>query len=567
MMANATSALASPRRGRRSCPGSRESSTMRTFSRRKRTLPSSLPEKGSLSLRRWVSVPWTQHIDIVRRHSCRRLSFKHFRAAGEGKLEPSTLGFGSVDPAYRHSEAAFVPAAQLQAFPVVEALRERAAREARVSLPQLEDLQLQRYHNSTSAFADVGPGKARQAGHYGPHSDTKWLEVTDRGMFPYPRRVATWIFYLTDDFQGGETIFPYASAATHLRHHRNLTGDDLVGNATALWPDALCGEDAVMLTGSSSSGTSPPPLLRVRPRRNDAVLFYSLLPDGRADKLAIHASCPVLAGGPKIVAQQWIKEATFEVLLSPDLLGLWPHPRDKPDEESLNGRQLWLSGVSGSARCTQGFALRSAAAISSALSVVFWLRPAQGCRPGPVTEESTIGAPEVLLHLGSLTVAVDPCAATLAVDVAGSSWLTAAVKRIRPASWSQWALLLRKSSDAWEAALVHDAEDAPREFVAAPVQAVSDTLLGDELCVETRPDSSSADAAATVGLAELLLWADLPDDADLTRLYLYSDRRFFEAYEEAKKKARDEKLEKLDKLLELKEQSDPAASNESDAKH
>jgi prolyl 4-hydroxylase len=34
----------------------------------------------------------------------------------------------------------------------------------------------------------------------------------------------------------------------------------------------------------------------VKPRVGDALLFYSLTPDGTQDKLSLHAGCPVIKG-------------------------------------------------------------------------------------------------------------------------------------------------------------------------------------------------------------------------------------------------------------------------------
>jgi prolyl 4-hydroxylase len=36
--------------------------------------------------------------------------------------------------------------------------------------------------------------------------------------------------------------------------------------------------------------------LAVKPRVGDALLFYSLTPDGGKDKLSLHAGCPVIKG-------------------------------------------------------------------------------------------------------------------------------------------------------------------------------------------------------------------------------------------------------------------------------
>merc|ERR1712079_561492 len=112
----------------------------------------------------------------------------------------------------------------------------------------------------------------------------------------------------------------------------------------------------------------------------------------------------------------------YEVLLAPELLGLWPRPRHMPDEESLTGQARELHGEGGRARCTTGLGLHEAVSVSAAFSVLFWLRPSPGCRPRPVTESHAGGIPEVIIRLGHVNIAVDPCAATVAVSAAGNLW-------------------------------------------------------------------------------------------------------------------------------------------------
>lgn len=44
------------------------------------------------------------------------------------------------------------------------------------------------------------------------------------------------------------------------------------------------------------------------PRRGDAVLFYSLNPDGTLDPRSVHAGCPVGRGSEKWVVTKWIRD-------------------------------------------------------------------------------------------------------------------------------------------------------------------------------------------------------------------------------------------------------------------
>lgn len=91
------------------------------------------------------------------------------------------------------------------------------------------------------------------------------------------QRVASFLLYLTDVEEGGETMFPYESGT-------NLDGKhdyrDCMG-------------------------------LRVKPRRGDGLLFYSLFPNGTIDPLSIHGSCAVIKG-EKWVATKWMRDQVQE---------------------------------------------------------------------------------------------------------------------------------------------------------------------------------------------------------------------------------------------------------------
>ena len=49
--------------------------------------------------------------------------------------------------------------------------------------------------------------------------------------------------------------------------------------------------------------------LKVAPTPGDVLVFYPLTPGLRPDYRTWHASCPVLADPPKIIAQRWIQMA------------------------------------------------------------------------------------------------------------------------------------------------------------------------------------------------------------------------------------------------------------------
>uniref|UniRef100_A0A2N9J7Z6 Prolyl 4-hydroxylase alpha subunit Fe(2+) 2OG dioxygenase domain-containing protein n=1 Tax=Fagus sylvatica TaxID=28930 RepID=A0A2N9J7Z6_FAGSY len=47
--------------------------------------------------------------------------------------------------------------------------------------------------------------------------------------------------------------------------------------------------------------------LKVKPRRGDGLLFYSVFPNGTIDRTSLHGSCPVIKG-EKWVATKWIRD-------------------------------------------------------------------------------------------------------------------------------------------------------------------------------------------------------------------------------------------------------------------
>ena len=126
--------------------------------------------------------------------------------------------------------------------PAVHALNRRLAAASRTAAEQGEPLQVLRY---------------RPGGEYKPHFDAIPGFSNQRSM--------TFLVWLNDEYEGGETFFPI-------------------------------------------------PGLKLKGRTGDAILFRNTGPDGRRDPAAGHAGLPVTRG-EKTIASRWIRERAFEMPL------------------------------------------------------------------------------------------------------------------------------------------------------------------------------------------------------------------------------------------------------------
>ncbi|CAK0751576.1 hypothetical protein CVIRNUC_002078 [Coccomyxa viridis] len=138
-------------------------------------------------------------------------------------------------------------------------MEDRLAAWTQLPMTHQEDLQVLRYS---------------QGEKYGPHYDSVQGEAL-KGRSP---RIATVIVYLNEDatLQGGETAFTQAPG---------------IGGIKGL---SACADGFVA----------------VKPRRGDALLFYTLKPDSSQDDASIHTGCPVLQG-VKWTATKWIHTEPF----------------------------------------------------------------------------------------------------------------------------------------------------------------------------------------------------------------------------------------------------------------
>eukprot|EP00854_Cymbomonas_tetramitiformis_P005919 gene5919-7121_t len=167
---------------------------------------------------------------------------------------------GGLESNIRTSQGAFL---NLGADAVVRDIERRIADFSMIPAENGEGLQVLRY--------DVGQ-EYQQHFDYFFHAGGQ-----DNGG----NRLATVLLYLNTVEDGGETAFPDAKDF---------------------------GEQA--FTGMSPCGLKG---LGVRPRKGDALLFFSLKPTGELDRHSLHAGCPVLRG-TKWTATKWLHVGKFSML-------------------------------------------------------------------------------------------------------------------------------------------------------------------------------------------------------------------------------------------------------------
>eukprot|EP00803_Ostreobium_quekettii_P005310 evm.model.scf_340.1 EVM.evm.TU.scf_340.1 scf_340:2444-7406(+) len=143
--------------------------------------------------------------------------------------------------------------------PVVEAVERRVAHWTALPLVNQEDMQVLRYVDGQN---------------YKPHYDSSTY-------FNSPR-LATVLLYFADTEYGGETAFPSKSE----------------------WADPVRAETAGPFSPCAEGHVA------VKPRKGDALLFFSFNPAGEKDNSSLHTGCPVLKG-VKWTGTIWIHTAPF----------------------------------------------------------------------------------------------------------------------------------------------------------------------------------------------------------------------------------------------------------------
>ncbi|EFJ44873.1 hypothetical protein VOLCADRAFT_82641 [Volvox carteri f. nagariensis] len=158
----------------------------------------------------------------------------------------------SVDSEIRTSTGAWLAKGEDE---IISRIEKRVAQVTMIPLENHEGLQVLHYHDGQK---------------YEPHYDY-FHDPVNASPEHGGQRVVTVLMYLTTVEEGGETVLPHAD--------QKVSGEG--------WSE--CAKRG----------------LAVKPVKGDALMFYSLKPDGSNDPASLHGSCPTLKGD-KWSATKWI---------------------------------------------------------------------------------------------------------------------------------------------------------------------------------------------------------------------------------------------------------------------
>ncbi|XP_022726920.1 probable prolyl 4-hydroxylase 9 isoform X2 [Durio zibethinus] len=183
---------------------------------------------------------------------------KHVIEMAKLNLKPSTLALRKGETAEstkgtRTSSGTFISASEDKTG-TLDLIEKKIAKATGIPLSHGEAFNILRYEigqKYDSHYDAFNPSE------YGPQSS---------------QRVASFLLYLSDVEEGGETMFPFENDMR------------------------IKGYDYRQCAG-----------LKIKPRRGDGLLFYSLFLNGTIDRTSLHGSCPVIKG-EKWVATKWIRD-------------------------------------------------------------------------------------------------------------------------------------------------------------------------------------------------------------------------------------------------------------------
>ncbi|XP_004496895.1 probable prolyl 4-hydroxylase 9 [Cicer arietinum] len=174
------------------------------------------------------------------------------------KLEPSRLALREGEDtentkSIRTSSGTFISASEDKSN-ILDFIERKIAKVTMIPRTYGEDFNILRY--------EVGQ---KYDSHYDAFDPAEYGYVS--------QRVASFLLYLSSVEVGGETMFPYEDG---LNMDSEYDYEKCIG-------------------------------LKVKPQQGDGLLFYSVFPNGKIDKISLHGSCPVIKG-EKWVATKWIND-------------------------------------------------------------------------------------------------------------------------------------------------------------------------------------------------------------------------------------------------------------------